>query len=307
MTVEGGTIAVVVNGASPSRRRERAIRALETAFGSGGDSVSLDVRMTAAAGDGVALAREAAESGARIVVAAGGDGTVQEVARGIAGSEAALGVMPVGTANDFARGQAIPSDFVRAAECIAAGKTRSIDLLRVNDDWVITGMGCGVLASVALACKRYLPYARGFGMLGRRAIYLLAALEQVALRPLPDMELSLTIDGEAIDLHAAVLVANNQKSVGGLFTFTPQAEVDDGLVHVCLLDHGISRLRHPGIIWRALRGTLSEEEGILIRSGRILDIQSPTPVACTGDGELLGASLTWRIEAVPGMLPIIVP
>ena len=291
----------VINGAASARRREIAVSALQTRF------PDIAIRLTEAQGHGESLAREAIAEGADVIVAAGGDGTVQEVVRGIAGSDAALGILPLGTANDFAHCQGIPRSAEDAVQVIANGKRVAMDILKANEAWVVTGLGCGLLANVALGCKRYLPFARPFGSLGRRAIYLIAALEQLVTKPVPDLHLQLEMDGQPCQLRSAILVINNQAKVGGLFVFTPHARIDDGLLDICSIDSTVSRLRHPFIVWKAIRGMLEGEEGVSQYRAKCLKIISTAPLTFTADGEFLDESDTWTIETVPHALTVFMP
>src|SRR4051812_39401144 len=114
-------IIVIIN---PAARSERARNVWETIL----SLSNAHVEPTTGPGDARRIARKAAEDGFRIVVAAGGDGTINEVVNGIAGTKAALGVLPVGTMNVFAAELGLPRDLEEAWEIIEAGYTRAIDL-----------------------------------------------------------------------------------------------------------------------------------------------------------------------------------
>lgn len=293
-------VTAVLNGAADARRLEGGVRALEDVFGSG-----VCISVTEAAGDAERLAAEAAARGSEIVIAGGGDGTVQEVVRGIVGKGAALGVLPLGSANDFARCQGVPSNPRRAVEAIAGGQRRSIDLLRANGQWLITGFGCGLQADVALGCKRYLPYMRLFGSFGRRAIYLISGLEHILLKRLPDIPMTVSLDGEEMPFRIANLCVNNQRLVGGVFLFTPEAKIDDGMLHLCVVTSPVPLLRYPRTIFGALSGTLEGVTGVTARRGTRIDIYTERPLTCYGDGEHLGASCEWTVEIKPQCLELL--
>jgi diacylglycerol kinase (ATP) len=100
--------------------------------------------LTATAGDGRRLAREAVKQQAEVVIAAGGDGTINEVIQELAGTETALGVLPIGTVNDWAREIGIPLDVKGACDILVDGRTRSIDLGRVNEHSFLLMAGIGL-------------------------------------------------------------------------------------------------------------------------------------------------------------------
>lgn len=293
------SIAVIVNGSKPERLRHR-LRAV------------LDRRLqhpftwyeTRQAGDGTRLAAEAAALGTRLVVAAGGDGTVQEVVRGVAETQAMFGMIPLGSANDFARCMGIPLSLPAAVDGLNHGQCKAIDLLKANGQWVVTGVGFGLHADVSLHCKRYLPYAQHAGLWGPRTIYLLTALEHLLFKPLPDLNLSLSCDGRGITTRAALVAVNNQPRVGGLFVFTPHARLDDGKIHICIVSSVTPLYRYPEIVFRALRGTLRTDRDVAFYSGTRFELCSQVPVTCTGDGEWLGMSPHWTVEIVPQILPV---
>jgi diacylglycerol kinase family enzyme len=123
-------ILVILNPAARSERARNVWDRIESL-------PRAQVRPTQAPGDAERYAREAAETGVRIVVAAGGDGTINGVVNGLAGSDTALGILPVGTMNVFAAEMGLPNDLEEAWEIIEAGYTRSIDLAQANEHFFV--------------------------------------------------------------------------------------------------------------------------------------------------------------------------
>src|SRR4030095_17192643 len=125
---------------TPTARSERAKQAWNEIRHLRGSKV----HATAAAGDAQPRARDAVKQGYRTVVAAGGDGTINEVVTGLAGSDVALGVLPVGTMNVFAAELGLPGDLKGAWQVIREGFARRIDLARANDQYFVQLAGVGL-------------------------------------------------------------------------------------------------------------------------------------------------------------------
>ena len=128
--------------------RARAAHRLQLENQLSGVARGATVRLTSGPGDAEFLARDAARQGFRTVVAAGGDGTVNEVLRGIVGTPARLGVLPVGTVNVFARELGLPLDWEEAWARILKGRERTVDVGGANDSPFIQLAGVGFVAPV---------------------------------------------------------------------------------------------------------------------------------------------------------------
>lgn len=178
---------------------------------------------TESAGDAEHLARRAVAEGFEQIVAAGGDGTIHEVVNGIAGSEAALGLMPMGTMNVFANELGLPAnDLGRCWEIIRAERTRLIDLPTANGKHFVQLAGVGLDAQVVKETS--LASKRNFGPLS----YLISAAQIAARRP-P----RLLIDAaEARTEEGTFVLVGNGRLYGGPFPFFKHAVIDDGLLDV---------------------------------------------------------------------------
>lgn len=260
------------------------------------------IRPTRRAGDARIFAREAARSGAERVVAAGGDGTVNEVVNGLmdASRPVTLGVLPLGTANDFARSLALPEELERAVDVLVTGRTRRIDVVETR------GSRPRHLVNVA---------AGGFGGRvqervdsGRKRI--LGPLEYVrsAAEELPELEpydLRMTADGETVEASVySVVVANGSRS-GGNVAVAPEARMDDGLLDVVL----ISALDPPELLLllpKILLGKHLDDEGVLYRQAAVVSFHARPPMPFSGDGEPLGEEpLEFRVR--PAALEVACP
>jgi diacylglycerol kinase family enzyme len=128
------------------------------------------LKLTEAAGDGRRLAREAVNQQAEVVIAAGGDGTINEVIQELVGTETALGVLPIGTVNDWAREIGIPLDVKGARDVLVHGRTRHIDLVCVNEHYFLLMVGIGLDGAITQKVEQH-PLKR-LGVVG----YLLTSI-----------------------------------------------------------------------------------------------------------------------------------
>lgn len=181
------------------------------------------VRVTSHAGEAEALARRAVEEGFGRVVAAGGDGTVNHVANGIAGSRAALGILPLCTINVFAMELGLPAnDLERCWEIVRAGNMRLVDLPSANGKYFVQLGGIGLDAQAVK--ETTLAFKRSLGPLS----YLISAANIAGRQP-PQ----LLIESEDAPVQeASFVLVGNGRLYGGPFPFFKQAVIDDGLLDV---------------------------------------------------------------------------
>lgn len=178
---------------------------------------------TARAGQAEELAREAVAAGFERIVAAGGDGTINEVANGIAGTEVALGLMPMGTMNVFASELGLPAhDLGRCWEVIQADHYRWVDLPAANQKYFVQLAGVGLDAQVVKETSVTLK--RNFGPLS----YLISAA-QIAARKPPRLFIEAE---EAEAAEGSFVLVGNGRHYGGPFPFFKHAVIDDGLLDV---------------------------------------------------------------------------
>lgn len=297
---------VIVNPAADrGRARQKASAALSLLAEKG---LSFDVKYTGRPGEAIELARAAAEAGYDIVVAVGGDGTSQEVVNGLmqathSGPAGTLGVLPVGSGNDFAYGVGIPLDVKTAVEHLAAGQTRVIDVGFVHvdgtpDRYFGNGVGIGFDAHVALESTR-VKRLRG------PALYLWALLKSLLFHyRIPTLTID---DGQRVHTQSALLISvSNGRRYAGVFLLTPDAEVDDGFLDTCLADE-MGRLKVLSFLPKAIRGTHIYEPEVTMGHATRVVITSEDDLVAHVDGEILcTAAHRLEIEIVPRSLRVIV-
>ena len=177
------------------------------------------IRVTSRAGETEALARRAVEEGFARIVAAGGDGTVNQVANGLAGSKAALGLLPLGTVNVFAMELGLPLHNLDLCwDVIEGSNVRLVDLPSANGKYFVQLAGVGLDAQVVKETS--LAFKRSFGPLS----YLISAA-QIAARQPP--KLFIKSENAPVDEGSFVLIGNG-RFYGGPFPFFKHAVIDDG-------------------------------------------------------------------------------
>ena len=233
---------------------------------------------TSAPGEAETLARHAVQEGFEKIVAAGGDGTINEVVNGLAGSSAKLGLLPMGTVNVFAMELGLPSHSIDLCWDIIQGEhTRLIDLPSANDKYFVQLAGVGLDAQIVKETSANLK--RNFGPLS----YLISAA-QVATRQPP----RLVIDSEDTSVREGsfVLVGNGRR-YGGPFPFFKHAVIDDGLLDVVVFKQlgYLEIIKYLQDVFFSSKIRLPEVEYFQTRRLRVTSEQE-VPVEL--DGELAG-------------------
>jgi diacylglycerol kinase (ATP) len=252
------------------------------------------------------LARQAVVSGYRTVVAVGGDGTSNEVLNGLMAAreagegEAAMGVLCVGTGNDFAYGMGIPLDLEEGCAALARGRTRRVDVGHARGfRYFGNGIGIGFDAAVNVVASR-LQRLRGF------LVYLIAVLRTLLFyyrAPLTRIEL----DDQTLEQPALMISVMNGRRMGGGFLMTPFSRPDDGLFDLCI-GKKMSQLEMLSFVPRFMKGTqVGDPRVIMTRSRRVrVKVRDGTQVV-HADGETLALDVReLDLEVIPQALSVVV-
>lgn len=253
------------------------------------------VRETTSPGDAREVARQGVEQGFGTVVAAGGDGTVNEVVNGLGAGETRLGILPVGTMNVFATELGIPSGLEEAWKVVEAGRVREVDLPRANDEYFVQLAGVGLDAEVVRCTTRDSKRTLG-------PISYLLTLAQVAARQPPRVQIE-PVDGPARE--GSFVLVGNGRLYGGPFVLFKDARPDDGLLDVLVFQNQghWDLLRYVQAIAFGSHPGLPDVEYFQTRGLRLMS-RDYVPVEI--DGELTGA-LPYEFGFSPRKLPVIVP
>jgi len=186
---------------------------------------SCKITYTEQAGHAVVLSKEASLQGIDIVVAVGGDGTVNEVAQGLVGTETVLGIIPTGSGNGLSRHLNIPMNIQRALEIINKGKVLKIDTANLNEDLFVSVAGVGFDASIA----------KKFAKSGERGFLSYFKITAGSYRSYKARKYRLIIDGNELKRKALLISFANSNQFGNNTSIDPKASIDDGFIDVCIL------------------------------------------------------------------------
>jgi YegS/Rv2252/BmrU family lipid kinase len=291
---------IIANPASGGSQTGAALRELaETARWLTERGMPTELRLTRRAGHATELAREAASAGLDVVVAAGGDGTVNDVIQALAGYRTALGVLPMGTVNVWAREMGIGLSATEARETLLHGVRRRVDLGRAGQRYFLMMAGIGFDAEVARRVEH--------GRLKRFGLKLLEYLATVALLSVtrPSDSIRITMGSHKRREQALMVIIGNTRLYGGAMTFTRRAVADDGALDVVVVGSG-GILHRIGVLGRALLRLPSAGPRVRYERVQSLRLESQRPAPVQVDGEVIGY-LPMTFSVAPQALSVIVP
>jgi len=280
-------------------------------FGQGGYDTT--VVMTEKGIGASSLAYQATLEGWPTIIAAGGDGTVNEVVDGVLRAVTEkqipspnLGVLPIGRGNDFAWGLGIPLNLKKASDLIIAGKTRTIDAgityggLYPQGRYFVNGQGMGFEPLVNFIAS---DFKHASGTLS----YVLALIKILVAHPEP-FRVQLTLDGESQNLQTQQLSICNGRRMGGAFLMGPDALLDDGYFDVVFANRPIKNSRMLFIALKFFKGTqvkLPVFSVVRAKSVKVVSENNPMPVHVDGE-EISKGCMQFSTKLLPSILPVFV-
>lgn len=269
----------------------------------------LDIVLTTGDGDAARAARQAAGDGYAQVLAAGGDGTLNEVINGIAAAAAddpgqdawtrlRVGLIPLGTGNDFAGTLGLPDDPEAAAEVVLRGETRQIDLGVMNDRRFINASAGGFIAETSANVDSRLKSIAG------AFAYVLGGVR--TLIEWEPVQTTVTLDDDApFTLDMQMFVVANGQTIGGGNRVAPDARLDDGRMDVCLV-HAMPNVAFVPLLGRIAAGEHVGDDGVVMRQAKRARFAFSRPIKVNVDGQVLDAAdATYEVE--PGRVRFIAP
>jgi diacylglycerol kinase (ATP) len=248
---------------------------------------TVEVVLTAAPGDAARAARVAAEDGCGLVVAGGGDGTLNEVINGVAAAGAldrtTLGIVPLGTGNDFAAALGIPPDVEGALGVLTGGVTRAVDLGSVNGRLFVNTSSGGYIAEVSVAVT---PQMKSIG--GRLA-YLVGGAQ--ALLEFDPVRATVAAEPTGLRLGEGLyaFAVCNSRLIGGGKLIAPRAVVDDGLLDACLIE-AMPTVEFVALLRRVAAGSHMDDPRVRYVQISSLTLSFDRQIRINTDGEVFEAS-----------------
>ncbi len=259
----------------------------------------VDLAATTAPGDATSKAQQAARDGYNAVIAAGGDGTVNEVMNGLIGTDTALGTLPLGTVNIWAREMGLSMDMLKAAISIAKSDLTKIDVGMAGNRYFLLMAGIGFDAAVTATVKANEKKRLGAMAYIKQAIQIAWEFRGVRLK--------LKLDGKRVRGRILMVIIGNSQLYGGVIKFTAHATIDDGLLDVCVIK-GQGMLSAPRRLISIFARHYNRDPQVQYYQARQIEIRAQRgkllPVQV--DGDYLGKT-PMNFQVVPDSLWILVP
>ena len=241
------------------------------------------------------IAKQAALDNYNIVVAVGGDGSVNEVAKGLIGTETAMALLPTGSGNGLARHLDIPLDLVKAIDLINKGKETTIDSINFNDETFVNVAGIGFDAHIGWEFAKY--GKRGFSS------YIKLVLRELSSYKAKEYEL--TIDGKTHYKKSFLISFANGSQWGNNACIAPSANVSDGIMDIAILD-SINWFNGISIGYKLFNKKLHHSRHLEIIKAQEVSVKQSETIAHI-DGEPIEIGNTILIKVNPLSLKVVIP
>ncbi len=256
---------------------------------------SVTLRETSGRGDGERLAAEAVGAGFDVTVAAGGDGTINEVLNGLRRDGPPLAILPLGTVNVLAKEIGLPRSIDAIARTVASGPVRMISLGEANGRrfavMASVGLDAQVIERIDLGLKRYV---------GRYAYLHEAVRQSLTSRP---VTYRLRIDGRDYEASGAIIA--NGRHYAGRYVTTPDADLHAPCLQVCRMTKA-GRLAAPSYFASLVCGRLGGRSDFHVHRTTCFDIVGPADLPLQADGDLIGR-LPATVRVLPNALSLVFP
>ena len=275
----------IVNPISGKGRKKRIVSFLK--------KEGCKVVFTAHAGHAEILSRQATE---KIIVAVGGDGTVNEVARGILGSDKALGIIPCGSGDGLALHLGLSRNFKKAYRTLLAGRYAMIDSAMINGRPFFSVCGVGFDATVS----------ERFAASGKRGLF---NYIRQGLRTWTDYQpehYKIDLDGQQWETDAALITVGNSNQWGNGAKITPLADISDGMLDITIVDM-FKWTQMPTLGLRLMSGSLDKSPKVHCYRGQHITISRESRGPAHADGDWFNTDEHLEIKILPGSLKVIVP
>lgn len=232
-------------------------------------------------GHGTEIAKKEITSGYSGIIAVGGDGTLLEVANGLFGSTVPLGVLPMGTGNDFARTANIPEDLYAALEKIKKNRITTIDVGRVGDKYFLNVASLGLDAEIAEDVQSNKHWIKG------KAAYYLSVLKKFVTYRCKSV--SIYIDDKKLDTKILLAAIANGKYYGGGMKVNPSGALDDGCLDLIVITP-VPKYKIPFLLLKFAKGNHLQLPYVKLYKAANIRINSYTKDIINADGEIVSTT-----------------
>lgn len=260
------------------------------------NSFEFEIIHTNHAGHGEELSADAVQKNYFAVVVAGGDGSVQETARALAGTGTLLGIIPKGSGNGFARHLEIPIKAKKAIEVINRCNSTKVDVMKINGKICVNVCGIGFDGHIANL----------FSKMPKRGFVTYAKLVLSRFNKYPPLALELTADGTRIRMKNFLFTFANGSQFGNGATIAPHADMSDGLIDVCSVQK-FSFTAAPALIYLLMKKQIDRSRYYSMFRAKEIVIHLAQRAEAHLDGEPVVLDNDVRIEVIPKYLNVIVP
>jgi diacylglycerol kinase (ATP) len=278
-------LVFIINPKSGTDREKAIQQAIDTTLDQ--QQFSYEIQNTEYAKHGTKLAKDAANAGVYAVVAVGGDGSVNDIVAGLAGTDTALAIIPKGSGNGMARSMSIPLKEQEAIGIINKGHTIMMDIGYANGHPFISNAG---VAFDALISKK-------FAKSKRRGFAMYSWLVTRYMWTYKEWEWDITIDGQSLKEKAFIISVANGKQFGYNFQIAPGASWTDGVLDIVIIKR-FPKVLGGLLVWRAMNGTITESPYVRHFYGKEITISHPKLklMQTDGDAHECGDTIHFRVE-----------
>lgn len=241
------------------------------------NEIKFDLKYTSAPKDATEIARRGTQEGYDRIVSVGGDGTLNEIVNGIAGSSIALGIIPGGTGNDFIRSIQPKLSLTEIINRTIHGEIKRVDLAKSEDMYFINIGSGGFDAEVAFVTNKMKKLFSG------STAYLAALLKTIFTYK--STRIKITIDNLTFEKNTLLVAVANGKYYGGGINPTPEARVDDGIFDICFVEK-LPKIKMLLLFPRYMKGTHAGIKGVYFYKGKNVSLSSEEEFAVNIDGEV---------------------
>lgn len=234
-----------------------------------------------------------------LIISIGGDGTLHETINGLIDEHhrPKLGIIPMGTVNDFARALNIPLDPKEAIELIRHHKIRKVDIGKINEDYFVNIVAAGAIAEAVYEVSPEEKTKMG------PLAYVLEGVKTLASNP--TYPLAIEYDGQYWEGNSLLFLAALTNSIGGFEKIAPDAEVDDGMIHCYIIDD-INVLKLPAVMSSIMTGKLKKNKDVTYFKAKSIKLSSPDELITNVDGEE-GQKLPIELGVISNHIEVMVP